>query len=623
MGEDKTHLSLTLQLMQERKLIRDEETFTVDGKGLNIAHVHESSKNTHIKLSISDHSLNEMAQNAEYLRKKVTEDRLVIYGINTGFGNSADTRTLELEKLQKALIQHINAGMGRTFPPDMVRAVMVTRANCLAKAYSGVRPDVVQLLVAMINNDIVPIVPLRGSVSASGDLMPLGYIAAAMIGREDINVMVRGQIMPCPVALKEANLEPLVMGPKEGLAIINATSFAAGTAAQTIYEANIAVLLTQICTGLAVEALQGKLESFHPVHHTCLQHVGLKEVSNNMLKILDGSQLAVSTLEMHLPDTYGSLKQDRYSIRTAPQWLGPVIETLKEACRRINVELNCANDNPVIDHRTDTIAHGGNFQGETLSITLDQTRQALQVCGKLLLAQFQEIVNHRINHDLPPNLCGSDINLDFGFKGADTAMASYMSELDHLANPMSNHVLSAECQNQSVNSMALVSSRLTREALEILQMMLANHLCLLCQALDLRHLRNKVLMTIDKMGKPHKEFLASFLKENKWYDFLFNPEESAARFAEKFPKNGHKEEDIRSEICGTMKSLMSDACNGHLGTAECLGKGSQRAYWYIRHTVGVPFYHGQAAIDTWLEKILSAVQNGDFENVLISVFEEA
>ncbi|XP_013408386.1 phenylalanine ammonia-lyase 2-like [Lingula anatina] len=475
----------------------------------------------------------------------------------------------------------------------------------------------------MINNDIVPIVPLRGSVSASGDLMPLGYIAAAMIGREDINVMIRGQIMPCPVALKEANLEPLVMGPKEGLAIINATSFAAGTAAQTIYEANIAVLLTQICTGLAVEALQGKMESFHPVHYTCLQHVGLKEVSNNMLKILDGSRLAVSTLEMHLPDTYGSLKQDRYSIRTAPQWLGPVIETLKEACRRINVELNCANDNPVIDHRTDTIAHGGNFQGETLSITLDQTRQALQVCGKLLLAQFQEVVNHRINHDLPPNLCGSDINLDFGFKGADIAMASYMSELDHLANPMSNHVLSAECQNQSVNSMALVSSRLTREALEILQMMLANHLCLLCQALDLRYLRNEVLGSIYKMGKRHKEFLATFLKENKWYDFLFHPEESAAKFAEKIPKNGHKEEDIRSEICGAMKSLMSDACNGHLGTAECLGKGSQRAYWYIRHTVGVPFYHGQAAIDTWLEKILSVVQNGDFENVLFSVFEEA
>ncbi|XP_013408364.1 phenylalanine ammonia-lyase 2-like [Lingula anatina] len=504
----------------------------------------------------------------------------------------------------------------------MVRAVMVTRANCLAKAYSGVRPDVVQLLVAMINNDIVPIVPLRGSVSASGDLMPLGYIAAAMIGREDINVMVRGQIMPCPVALKEANLEPLVMGPKEGLAIINATSFAAGTAAQTIYEANIAVLLTQICTGLAVEALQGKMESFHPVHHACLQHVGLKEVSNNMLKILDGSRLAVSTLEMHLPDTYGSLKQDRYSIRTAPQWLGPVIETLKEACRRINVELNCANDNPVIDHRTDTIAHGGNFQGETLSITLDQTRQALQVCGKLLLAQLQEIVNHRINHDLPPNLCGSDVNLDFGFKGADTAMASYMSELDHLANPMSNHVLSAECQNQSVNSMALVSSRLTREALEILQMMLANHLCLLCQALDLRYLRNEVISSMRKMGKRQKEFLATFLKENKWYDFLFHPEESAAKFAEKIPKNGHKEEDIRNEICVAMKSLMSDACNGHLGTVDCLGTGTKKAYWYIRHTVGVPFYHGQAAIDTWLEKILSAVQNGDFENVLLSAFEE-
>ncbi|XP_063446672.1 uncharacterized protein LOC134726202 [Mytilus trossulus] len=167
-----------------------------------------------------------------------------------------------------------------------------------------------------------------------------------------------------------------------------------------------------------------------------------------MLSILEGSKLAITTLDMHLPDKCGVLKEDRYSVRSSPQWLGPAVETLNEACRRITIELNSANDNPLIDHRTDTVLHNANFQGETMSIAMDQTRQALGICGKLQFALFEEVVNDKLNFGLPPNLSGCDINVDFGFKDCDIAMASYMSELDHFVNPMSNHILSAECHNR-------------------------------------------------------------------------------------------------------------------------------------------------------------------------------
>ena len=184
-----------------------------------------------------------------------------------------------------------------------------------------------------------------------------------------------------------------------------------------LFRANEAVLLTQICTALAVEALKGHIESFHPLTYKVFPHIGHQEVADNVRCLLEGSKLATLTLDMDTPDIEGTLKQDRYALRTAPQWLSPVIEILKASCRRITVELNSTSDNPIIDHRTNTVISGGNFQGASISVAMDQARQALQMCGKLLHAQFSEIVNHLLNNGLPPNVCGSLPDLDCGFKG--------------------------------------------------------------------------------------------------------------------------------------------------------------------------------------------------------------
>ncbi|XP_052809166.1 uncharacterized protein LOC128237618 [Mya arenaria] len=374
----------------------------------------------------------------------------------------------------------------------------------------------------------------------------------------------------------------------------------------------------QVCTGMSVEALHGRTESFHPLIHECLPHVGQKEIARNMLRVLEDSQLAITTLDMHFPDKYGVLKQDRYSLRSSPQWLGSVAETLVDACRRITIELNSANDNPIIDHRTNTIAHGANFQGETMSIAMDQTRQVIGVCGKLLLAQFQEVVNGKLNFGLPPNLSGCDINLDFGFKGCDTAMASYMSELDHFVNPMSNHVISAETHNQSVNSMALVSARLTAEAVEIVQMMVTNLLCLTAQAVDLRLLRNLAMEEADELREQYPE-ATTLLEKTEWYDLMFLCDERIAALKEASEMKGTKAaaEMIAYE---RMRNLYKRACNGEMDVSKYMGKGTSRMYNFIRKELDIPFYCGQPAIDTWLGRLLKAVQSRSVEDVLLDIF---
>ncbi|XP_063446669.1 uncharacterized protein LOC134726200 [Mytilus trossulus] len=564
---DNSHARTTLTFIQKRKNTLD--SITLDGTTLTIPEVLAVSIEPSMKVKIAEISMEELTANAVYLKKKL-EKGLVLYGINTGFGGSSDVRSCKFEDVQMALIRLVNVGMGRMFPLEMIRAAMVTRANCLAKAYSGVRAEVVTTLTDLINNDIVPEVPLRGSVSASGDLMPLGYIAATMIGREDMKVFKGGKIMSCPQALAEAGISPIVFGPKEGLGVINSCSFTAGFSAPTLYDANLLLLLTQVCTGLSIEAVKGRTESFHPLIHNCLPHIGQKEIARNMLSILEGSKLAITTLDMNLPDKCGVLKEDRYSVRSSPQWLGPAVETLNEACRRITIELNSANDNPLIDHRTDTVLHNANFQGETMSIAMDQTRQALGICGKLQFALFEEVVNDKLNFGLPPNLSGCDINVDFGFKGCDIAMTSYMSELDHFVNPMSNHILSAECHNQAINSMALVSARFTSEAVEIVQMMTANLLLLTAQAIDLRHLRNLVLKEIDLLAQEYLD-ITSTLKEIEWYDLLFLSKQKASKETNFLSGKEHTEAGER--LSNRMCTLYKNACNGNIDAAKQMGKG--------------------------------------------------
>lgn len=438
----------------------------------------------------------------------------LVYGVTTGFGGSADTRTTDLESLQRALIQHQNSGIltsrdvGRaqynnaehhhlrardldidfssnSMPTSWVRASMLIRCNSMIRGHSAVRVIVAEAILDLLRFNITPVVPLRGSISASGDLSPLSYIAGAIEGSPDIYVRCNGEILTADVALKKAGITPITLGPKEGLGLLNGTAFSAATASLALHQAQDIALLAQVLTSMAVEALQGSAESFWPQIAAMRPHPGQIESAANIFSFLDNSQLAKCV--QGPKDTFSTgLYQDRYSLRTASQWLGPQLEDLFQAQSQLTIELNSTTDNPLIDVQNDHILHGGNFQAAVVTSTMDRTRMCLERIGKLLFSQSSELINPMFNNGLPPNLSADDPSLSYTCKGIDINMASYQSELGFLANPVGNHVQSAEMHNQALNSLALISARYTFQALDVISLMSAASLFTVCQALDLR-----------------------------------------------------------------------------------------------------------------------------------------
>jgi phenylalanine ammonia-lyase len=444
----------------------------------------------------------------------------VIYGVNTGFGGSADTRTQNFERLQSAAVQHLNVGillkadktdpgLGRSqengllrshaLPTPIVKAAMLIRCNSLMRGHSGVRVSVIESVMKLLALDMTPVVPLRGSISASGDLSTLSYIAGAIEGNPDIFVKVGAEngttkILPASETLKAARLDPVRLQAKEGLGITNGTAPSCAAACLAIHQANQLALLVQLLTAMGTEALNGTANNYHPFISAVRPHPGQVEVATNILHFLSGSKICPPSTSSSAITRIG-LAQDRYALRTAPQWLGPQLEDLLLATRQVTAELNSTTDNPLIEVSPEgdggRIHHGGNFQAFALTSAMEKTLLTLQNMGRLLFAQSSELINNATNKGLPPNLSFDDPSQSFTCKGFDVNMAAYAAELGYLAKPVSAHVQVAEMANQSVNSMALVAARYALEAAEVVALMAGTYVYVLCQALDLRCLRLK------------------------------------------------------------------------------------------------------------------------------------
>ncbi len=546
------HANQVVKLLEDYKY--GSEHISLNGNDLSISDIHSLFTGKFCSASLTAQAWEAIKNSHEYLDRKMSEG-ICVYGINTGFGGSANVRYKKDTAVNATLITHLNAGFGQRLPLALVKATMLARANNVALGYSGVHSNVVELLLELLNNDIIPYVPKRGSISASGDLMPTSYIAACLEGRPNCKVNAKGIDTIAPVALKEAGLSPVVFTGKDALGVINASSFAAVLAAEILYKGNIAILLTQAVVAMTVEALQGRLESFHPlIHQKCLPHAGQQEVACNILNFLQDTKMAISQPEIERGLREGELRQDRYGLRTSPQWLGPVLETAIESIRRVNIELNSANDNPIIDREGDEILHCGNFQGTSTTVAMDQFRQSMQLCGKLLFGLMSEIIDCNINNGLTPNLCGGNPNVDMGFKGTEVAMASYTSELDFLNSPVSNHVLNAEVRNQTVNSLALISARMSEDALEIFQMQLTNILRALVQAVELRWLKARVESIISEL-LPNDSTCVSqvvLFKLIPWYKFFSCPQDAIS--------------EVTNEVPGS--DVVQLKCHGFLETLE-------------------------------------------------------
>ncbi|WQF90184.1 Putative aromatic amino acid lyase, L-Aspartase, fumarase/histidase [Colletotrichum destructivum] len=534
-----------------------EAPLLVNGGDLTIAGVVAVSRHL-APIELTSASINAIEACSKIIPEKIDKGD-VIYGVNTGFGGSADARSNDVERVQQSLISHLTCGIvsdarqkklaltnkaysrqnpttnghsshsngeeaahpatnGKTcngtkrqwfsgesrsalplndplaatcMPESWARASMLVRLNSLAGGASGIRVDIAESLKNLLNKDVVPRIPVRGSISASGDLSALAWIGALMQGKtcatafsgpRNVEGTAARRVMRADLALSEAGIAPVSLHAKEGLAIVNGTSVSAGVAALAAYESLNLAALSQVLTAMSVEALRGSDESFEPFIARIRPHPGQVDSARNIKAFLNGSRL----LNRHDSRDAATLRQDRYSLRTASQWIGPVLEDFCLAYQQLTVELNSVTDNPLIDVETGRVFHGGNFQARAVTSAVEKLRQGLQTIGRMLFTQCTEMINPATSWGLPPNLCSEDPNDSFLFKGLDVVIAALTSELGFLANPVGSHVQTAEMGNQSLNSLALVSARYTLDAVDVLSQIASAHLLAVCQALDLR-----------------------------------------------------------------------------------------------------------------------------------------
>ena len=410
-----------------------------------------------VALSTSPAFAQRIRRSAAFLARLLADDG-VVYGVNTGYGDSCTTIIPPhlVAELPLHLTRFHGCGLGEYLDDETTLAVLVCRLNSLAQGYSGVRWELLEQLSALIQHRILPFIPAEGSVGASGDLTPLSYVAAALVGERDVRFA--GNRRTAGEALAEIGLAPLKLAPKEGLAVMNGTAVMTALACLAWTRAE---RLTRLCcrlTALSSIALRGNRGHFDPRLFAAKPHAGQNEAA------------AWIFADLHADDTEVIRLQDRYSIRCAPHVIGVARDALTWMRRDIENELNSANDNPLIDGENELVLHGGHFYGGHIAFAMDGLKTAVANLADLMDRQLALLVDSKYNHGLPQNLSGSSTEraaINHGFKAVQIGSSAWTAEALKLTMPASVFSRSTECHNQDKVSMGTIAARDCLRVLEL------------------------------------------------------------------------------------------------------------------------------------------------------------
>jgi histidine ammonia-lyase len=378
---------------------------------------------------LTDEARAKMQAARELVERAAHGTREHTYGINTGFGRFVSRSIPEelTEELQLRLLRSHACGVGEAYPAEIVRAAMLLRANALAKGTSGARALLVELLLECLNRGLVPHVPSRGSVGASGDLAPLAHLALPLVGEGE--VWQGGELIPGADALAAAALEPIRLAAKEGLSLVNGTQFMAAFGALGLVRARRLAAAADLACALSLEALQGSRTSFLPQIHALRPLRGQSASAANVLRLLEGS----SIIEAH---RWCDKVQDAYSLRCAPQVHGAARDLLDYVEGTVSVELNAATDNPLVLPDDELLVSNGNFHGQPLAFALDALAMASSELASISERRLERLVNPSLSDGLPAFLT-TDGGLNSGFMIPQYVAASLVSENKSLCHPAS------------------------------------------------------------------------------------------------------------------------------------------------------------------------------------------
>ena len=410
---------------------------------------------------------------AEAVATWVREDR-VVYGITTGFGDLA-TVTIPAEKsqlLQRNLLLSHACGVGEPFPEDLVRAIMLLRINTLTRGFSGISLPTLSQLVNYLNLGIHPVIPSQGSVGASGDLCPLSHLAISLLGEGE--VFFRGRRMAAREALQEVGLEPVVLQPKEGLALNNGTTVMTAIAALCVVDALSLGKVADVAAALSLEALHGVPYAFDPRTHDLRPQTGQRLVAGNLRKLIDGSEIVAAYK--------GKRVQDAYSLRCVPQVHGASRDAVDYVKQKVEIEINSVTDNPIIFPADGEAISGGNFHGQPMAIAMDFFGIAAAEWASISERRTARLVDHKLS-GLPPFLV-KESGVNSGFMIPQYTSAAIVSENKVLAHPSSVDSIPTSANQEDHVSMGAYSARKGRQILENARKVLSIELLAAAQGLE-------------------------------------------------------------------------------------------------------------------------------------------